>query len=77
MMDMPFGDVRINSGMMIFRVNSNQWNSRLLYFLLSSSFIKQQIIRLTSGSAVPQLPARDLKKFKLPKIPLIIQNKMS
>ncbi len=65
----PFEHVRINSGMMIFRANNDKWNRRFLYFLLTSSYIKQQIESLTSGSAVPQLPARDLKKFVLPDIP--------
>ena len=70
----PFENVRINSGMMIFRVNEDTWNRRLLYFLLTSEYVKQQIISLTSGSAVPQLPARDLKKFVLPKIPRDVQD---
>jgi type I restriction enzyme S subunit len=73
----PFENVRINSGMIIFRADEKLWNRRLLYFLLASEFLKQQIASLTSGSAVPQLPARDLKKFKLPKIPLAIQNKIA
>lgn len=73
----PFENVRINSGMMIFRADEKLWNRRLLYFLLTSDFLKQQIISLTSGSAVPQLPARDLKKFKLPKIPLAIQDQIA
>jgi type I restriction enzyme, S subunit len=72
--DIPFDHVRINSGMMIFRANENRWNRRFLYFLLTSSFVGKQIKSLTSGSAVPQLPARDLKKFRLPRIPLEIQN---
>lgn len=73
----PFDNVRINSGMMIFRTDGRLWNRRLLYFLLTSEFVKQQIISLTSGSAVPQLPARDLKKFVLPQIPIEIQNQIS
>ncbi|WP_337914024.1 restriction endonuclease subunit S [Vibrio cholerae] len=74
--DVPFDHIRINSGMMIFRADENRWNKRFLYFLLTSSFIRQQIASLTSGSAVPQLPARDLKKFSLPNIPKIIQDKI-
>lgn len=74
--DVPFDHIRINSGMMIFRADENRWNKRFLYFLLTSSFIRQQIDSLTSGSAVPQLPARDLKKFSLPNIPKIIQDRI-
>lgn len=66
--------IRINSGMIIIRCDENLWNPRFLYFLFTSQVIRQQIEALTSGSAVPQLPARDLKKFKLPNIPKAIQD---
>src|SRR5690606_4741227 len=68
--------VRINSGMMIFRANQELWNTRFLYYVLTSPVIQDQITSLTSGSAVPQLPARDLKKFALPKVPLSVQNRI-
>lgn len=68
--------VRINSGMIIFRANQDLWNARLLYYVLTSPVIQDQIRNLTSGSAVPQLPARDLKKFELPKITLPVQNRI-
>ena len=71
--DIPFDNIRINSGMMIFRADEEKWNRRFLYFLLRSNYIRQQIVSLTSGSAVPQLPARDLKKFILPRLPKDIQ----
>lgn len=69
-----FKHIRINSGMIIIRCDENLWNPRFLYFLFTSQVIRQQIEALTSGSAVPQLPARDLKKFKLPNIPKTMQN---
>ncbi|MEG5745622.1 restriction endonuclease subunit S, partial [Enterobacter hormaechei] len=69
-------NVRINSGMIILRPNTTMWNPRFLYFLLNSDLVTQQILALTSGSAVPQLPARDLKKFVLPVVPLSKQNKI-
>ena len=72
--DIPFDHVRINSGMMILRANPALWNSRFLYFLFASSYVQEQISALTTGSAVPQLPARDLKKFRLPVIKKEIQN---
>ncbi|EEJ8589961.1 restriction endonuclease subunit S [Salmonella enterica] len=68
--------IRINSGMIILRPNTNIWNPKFLYFLLNSELVKKQISALTSGSAVPQLPARDLKKFVLPVIPLKRQNRI-
>lgn len=69
-------NVRINSGMIIMRPNTTMWNPRFLYFLLNSDLVIQQILALTSGSAVPQLPARDLKKFVLPVVPLSKQNRI-
>ena len=68
--------VRINSGMMIFRADPKVWNRRFLYYVLTSNIVQEQITSLTSGSAVPQLPARDLRKFELPKVPIEIQNKI-
>ncbi|EPZ1177508.1 restriction endonuclease subunit S [Klebsiella oxytoca] len=68
--------VRINSGMIILRPDTNIWNPRFLYFLLNSDFVLQQISALTSGSAVPQLPARDLRKFILPRVSLDKQHKI-
>lgn len=69
-------NVRINSGMIIMRPNTTMWNPRFLYFLLNSDLVIQQILALTSGSAVPQLPVRDLKKFVLPVVPLSKQNRI-
>ncbi len=71
-----YENIRINSGMMIFRADETVWNRRFLYFVLVSIVVQNQIKGLTSGSAVPQLPARDLKKFVLPKVSKDIQNKV-
>lgn len=68
--------VRINSGMIIIRVDPAVWNPRFLYYVFTSDLVINQITSLTSGSAVPQLPARDLKKFVLPKIPLDVQDEI-
>lgn len=43
---------------------------------MSSPYFKSQIQELTSGSAVPQLPAKDLKKFRLPIINIKTQEKI-
>ena len=68
--------IRINSGMIIVRADPEAWNARFLYYVLTSDLMQDQIRSLTSGSAVPQLPARDLKRFKLPRISLSLQNKI-
>ncbi|ENQ6248881.1 restriction endonuclease subunit S [Klebsiella quasipneumoniae] len=73
----PYKNIRINSGMIIIRADEKLWNSKFLYFILTSGFLQEQIINLISGSAVPQLPARDIKKFILPVIGRTIQDKIA
>lgn len=73
----PYKYIRINSGMIIIRADKKLWNSKFLYFILTSGFLQEQIINLISGSAVPQLPARDIKKFILPVIGRNIQDKIA
>ncbi|MGO4384661.1 restriction endonuclease subunit S [Specibacter sp. RAF43] len=64
--NVPFEHMRINSGMVILRTDESRLDSRfLLYFLQSQSF-SDQVDALTSGSAQPQLPIRDLNNAKLP-----------
>ena len=64
--DIAYDNVRINSGMVIIRNKSNEFNSNFLYWLLRSRIIKQQFNAIVSGSAQPQLPIRDLKYVNLP-----------
>ncbi|HCA5736817.1 TPA: restriction endonuclease subunit S [Citrobacter freundii] len=73
----PYKNIRINSGMIIIRADEKLWNPKFLYFILTSVFLQEQIINLISGSAVPQLPARDIKKFILPVIGRNIQDKIA
>ncbi|BBV85233.1 TPA: restriction endonuclease subunit S [Enterobacter kobei] len=73
----PYKHIRINSGMIIIRADSKIWNPKFLYFILTSIFLQKQIVNLISGSAVPQLPARDIKKLILPVISKNIQDKIS
>lgn len=73
----PYKNIRINSGMIIIRADEKLWNPKFLYFILTSGFLQEQIINLISGSAVPQLPARDIKKFILPVIGRTIQDKIA
>ena len=73
----PYKHIRINSGMIIIRADNKLWNPKFLYFILKSELLKVQIINLISGSAVPQLPARDIRKFILPVINRSLQNKIT
>lgn len=70
-----FENLRINSGMVIVR-SSSKWSPKYLYYIFSSSDFQNQILSLTSGSAVPQLPIRDLNKIRLPYTELNTQEKI-
>lgn len=64
--DIEFENIRINSGMLIFRVNPNVILSSFLFELFRSNIIKTQTKKLTSGAAQPQLPIKTLVNFKIP-----------
>lgn len=61
--------VRINSGMVIIR-NNEKFYLKYLYQLLKSPYMKEQYKNMSTGSAQPQLPIRDIKKLKLLRPPL-------
>ena len=73
----PYNDVRINSGMLILRADSSKLDTKFLYYYLSSKEFKEQVNSLISGSAVPQLPIRDIKKLTLPNITKKQQEKIA
>ena len=66
----PYDNVRINSGMLIFRPNNEILLSEYLYYFFQSENCQVQFRSIISGSAQPQLPIRDLKFAKIP-IPTI------
>lgn len=61
-------NIRINSGMVIIRADKISWDPYFLYIYLKSEFFNQQIKNIISGSAVPQLPIKDIKRLFLPKL---------
>nr|WP_314741906.1 restriction endonuclease subunit S [uncultured Haemophilus sp.] len=73
----PYSDIRINSGMLIIRVNDDKWDTNFLYHYFSSKDFKDRISALISGSAVPQLPVRDIKKLTIPNISIKKQKEIS
>lgn len=73
----PFQSLRINSGMVILRNTTASLDTRFLYALLRSSFLRAQLDRLTFGSAQPQLTVRDINKFKIVIPPEIEQSAIS
>ncbi|MAZ72343.1 MAG: hypothetical protein CMC70_04265 [Flavobacteriaceae bacterium] len=63
-----FDDLRINSGMVIFRAKVIEY-SIFIYSLMRSQEMARNIENFISGSAQPQLPIKDIKK-----IPVLIPN---
>ena len=64
--EVPYDNVRINSGMLIFRPNTKKLLPSFLFEILRSGIIKTQIARHVSGAAQPQLPIKTLVNFKIP-----------
>jgi len=64
--NVPFENIRINSGMLIFRPNQEVVNSQYLFELFRSGIMKNLIKKHVSGAAQPQLPIKTLVNFRLP-----------
>lgn len=60
-----YKNVRINSGMVVIRVDEAKISSSYVYQLFKSSVFQEQISSRTSGSAQPQLPIRDLSLIEI------------
>ena len=61
----PFEIMRINSGMVIFRCDESVLDPLFFYWFLRSSQFSSQVELLTTGSAQPQLPIRDIKEISV------------
>ena len=75
--DVDFEHIRINSGMVIIRTVANQLDPRFVYFFLRSRLFANQVKALTTGSAQPQLPIRDMVRISLPNPPICEQVKIA
>jgi type I restriction enzyme S subunit len=64
--DVPFDNIRINSGMLIFRPDKRTLLPSFLFELLRSEIVKGQIRMQTTGAAQPQLPIKTLVNFTIP-----------
>lgn len=60
----PYDNVRINSGMLIVRCHE-QIKSEFLYYVLRSVGFQQQIKQIQTGTAQPQLPKSHFIKMKI------------
>ncbi len=61
--NIPYKNVRINSGMLIIRPKTERVPPYFIYSLLKSRYMKAAIEQFRSGSAQPQLPIKDLQKI--------------
>jgi len=61
-----YDEIRINSGMLIFRPNQNVIISEYLFEVFRSNIMKNFIKKHVSGAAQTQLPIKTLVKFILP-----------
>lgn len=61
----PYENIRINSGMLIIRLNIDLLTSDFLYLLFNSFIIQDQIKSTVFGSAQPQLTVKEINKFNL------------
>lgn len=64
--NIPFDHIRINSGMVILRPSEDVKYSFFLFPFFKSNSFYSQVKGLTTGSAQPQLPIRDIKKIMIP-----------
>lgn len=74
--NVPYEHIRINSGMLIFRPNSAFFLSKYIFWLLQTDFIQTKFKDISSGTAQPQLPIRDLVLLKIPLPPLSVQQEI-
>jgi type I restriction enzyme M protein len=61
----PYENIRINSGMLIFRPDEKIFNPFYIFWYFQSQSIQDKLKNISSGSAQPQLPIRDLKHLKI------------
>ncbi|MGN0633746.1 MAG: restriction endonuclease subunit S [Oscillospiraceae bacterium] len=74
--DVPYDNIRINSGMLIIRCG-NDIDNYYLYQVLRSKWFYNQIISIQSGSAQPQLPKSHFLKMSIPTPDMETQRKIA
>lgn len=74
--DVPYDNIRINSGMLIFRPDNEKLLSEYLYYFFQSENCQSQFSRIVSGAAQPQLPIRSLKSAVIPIPSIEIQKRI-
>jgi type I restriction enzyme S subunit len=75
--NVPYENLRINSGMVILRAKPAELSPAYLYQYLRSPGFKGQVKSFRSGVAQPQLPIRDIKRIQIPMPPFNIQQRIA
>lgn len=73
----PYQHIRINSGMVIIRVNKDVASAQFLYQLLKHNEYRTYFTQYCTGSAQPQLPIKNLSQIEIPLPPLPVQKKIA
>ncbi|MFT6909402.1 MAG: type I restriction enzyme S subunit [Oleiphilaceae bacterium] len=73
----PYLDARINSGLIILRLDHNAMDKSYVLQLMRSEFMTKQFESYMFGSAQPQLTVKILKSLKIPTPPLPEQQKIA
>ena len=61
----PFENIRINSGMVILRVNEELIDAEYLYQYLKSTSTREYFLSFKTGSAQPQLPIKNFSRIQI------------
>lgn len=72
-----FENIRINSGMVLLRCDTEEIHPYYLYLFLRSNLFKTQVLSQGSGSAQPQLPIGSLRNILIPWKEIDIQTKIA
>ena len=75
--NISYDNIRINSGMVIIRPDSEEYSSKFLYYVIKSDNFQKQISNSKSGSAQPQIPIGTIKKLSIQKPPLETQKRIA
>jgi len=73
----PYKKVRINSGMVILRCFKNIIDTNYLFYTLTNQKSQYLIKSLSSGSAQPQIPIKDLRNLEISLPPLSEQHRIA
>ena len=75
--NVPYDQIRINSGMVVFRTDPKRLLPSFLYHFFRSTDFIGQTNSLRSGAAQPQLPIRDIKQIEIPLPDILTQQRIA